>query len=533
MIRTTTIRRLAGEPSGDPADADLLARFTHGDAGAFELLVWRHAALVLRTCRAVLRDRHAAEDAAQATFLALARQAAAVGRTGTVAGWLFRVARRVAGRSRKRLPVSDADPDLVAAKEYTEPDVEAAAVLHEELARLPDRYRLPVLLCFFEGHSHAEAARLLGWPVGTVAGRVARAKSRLAASLTRRSVAPAIVIPAVAVPPAFARETARFAARAASPTPTVLALARQEVRMTTATKLARAAALVTACVALTFGAMRAAESPPQPPPEAKKVDVSKPPEPPKPVIQKTFAVAPVTTALQRRLLEAHDSKTAAVVIFDGVAPFIGPNVVDAEAFNMKSLREALRAYNPDKSKALSVRVVYALLPNEHRDAGAVVGYTLEGLGRSSGFGNVASSETHLNGKFNLAECVAPLKENKGADLDEPAFGDERATAYAVHTPLSRVLLSHTPGENIAAVLDIKVPLDSDVEAWVPAELEASVKAALTKLALPKGGSVLCWFRVKGKAATDQKTTDRLRAQARLWLDGFGLQLGPITQSYGG
>src|SRR6478672_9492509 len=92
-----------GPDTSGPADADLLARFARErDEAAFELLVWRHAGMVLRVCRLVLCDHHAAEDACQATFLALARQAHSAGRRGTVAGWLYRVARRTAGHAARR-----------------------------------------------------------------------------------------------------------------------------------------------------------------------------------------------------------------------------------------------------------------------------------------------------------------------------------------------------------------------------------------------------------------------------------------------
>src|SRR4051812_38174980 len=178
----------------DPGtDADLLARFAREkDPAAFEALVARHAGLVLRTCRGVLRDHHAAEDAAQAAFLALARQAGAV--RGSPAGWLFRVARRVAARAARRPPVETvpgADLDRLPAPHPAAPDREAEAALHDELARLPGKYLAPVLLCYMAGLTHAEAAARLGWPVGTVAGRVARAKDLLAARLTRRGVGPA------------------------------------------------------------------------------------------------------------------------------------------------------------------------------------------------------------------------------------------------------------------------------------------------------------------------------------------------------
>jgi RNA polymerase sigma factor (sigma-70 family) len=247
-----------GTPA-EPTDAELLARFAQErDAGAFELLVWRHAALVLRVCRAVLRDRHEAEDAAQAVFLALARQARSVGKSGSAAGWLFRVARRVSFRaSRRRAPATlpPADFDALPAPEQSlalDPDAER--LLHEELARLAEPYRAVVLLCFFEGLTHAEAARRLGVPVGTVAGRMARAKEALASRLGWRGVSLSLLIPAaVTVAPSFASATTHAAvAFAGGGCPDVsgpvVALAKQELRMTLAKKLSTAvAALAVTC----------------------------------------------------------------------------------------------------------------------------------------------------------------------------------------------------------------------------------------------------------------------------------------------
>src|SRR5438874_11698755 len=107
------LRAAVGVEAGGAADAELLARFAATrDESAFELLVWRHAALVQRVCRAVLRDRHAAEDAAQATFLALARKARTFAGRGSVVGWLYRVARRAAlrlARERARRPASSGE----------------------------------------------------------------------------------------------------------------------------------------------------------------------------------------------------------------------------------------------------------------------------------------------------------------------------------------------------------------------------------------------------------------------------------------
>src|SRR5262245_48328049 len=112
------LRAVGGVNPSGPADAELLARFAAArDESAFELLVWRHAALVQRVCRAVLRDHHAAEDAAQAAFLVLARKAHTFAGRGSVVGWLYRVARRIAvrvARDRARRPASSDALDRVA-----------------------------------------------------------------------------------------------------------------------------------------------------------------------------------------------------------------------------------------------------------------------------------------------------------------------------------------------------------------------------------------------------------------------------------
>src|SRR3954471_14439526 len=110
--------KVIGNATAGADDAALVARFAATrDEAAFELLVWRHAALVQRVCRAVLRDHHAAEDAAQATFLVLARKAYTFAGRGSVVGWLYRVARRVSARMARqqaRRPRPSAELDGVA-----------------------------------------------------------------------------------------------------------------------------------------------------------------------------------------------------------------------------------------------------------------------------------------------------------------------------------------------------------------------------------------------------------------------------------
>jgi RNA polymerase sigma factor (sigma-70 family) len=263
--------RSVADPGG-AADAALLARFVAArDEAAFELLVWRHAALVQRVCRAVLRDHHAAEDAVQAAFLVLARKAGTFAGRGSVVGWLYRVARRVAVRlakQRARHPAPVPDLDRIPAKEPCPgPAADEVAALCAEVDRLPERYRVPVLLCFFEGLTHAEAARRTGWPVGTVAGRLARAKERLARRLTRRGVAVPVVAltaPAAGFVGPTAQAAAAFADRKAVVPlvdPSVLSLAEGAARAMTLTTLKLTAAAAAVVCALTAGAWGLVPSP--------------------------------------------------------------------------------------------------------------------------------------------------------------------------------------------------------------------------------------------------------------------------------
>jgi multidrug efflux system membrane fusion protein len=192
------IRRMTEEVGG-ASDAQLLDRFAaHRDEAAFELLLWRHARLVFGVCRRVLHDLHDAEDAFQATFLALARHAGRITKRQAVAAWLHQVAYRVALTARRQRGRRDAREKLIggADRVAVSPQVEAPSenqelrrVLDEEIGRLPERFRAAVVLCYLEGKSVDEAAVLLGCPRGTVASRLARARQRLRARLDGRGLA--------------------------------------------------------------------------------------------------------------------------------------------------------------------------------------------------------------------------------------------------------------------------------------------------------------------------------------------------------
>lgn len=180
------------------ADARLLERFVgNQDEAAFELLVWRHGGMVLKVCRQVLGDEHAAEDAFQAVFLTLIRKAGSIRRRETLGGWLYHVATHAALRLRREQLRRREHPFDLETVSATVPEdrTELQQLLHEEINRLPAKYRTPIVLCYFESKTHDEAAEQLCWPKGTVAGRLARARALLQKRLQRRGIALATVLP--------------------------------------------------------------------------------------------------------------------------------------------------------------------------------------------------------------------------------------------------------------------------------------------------------------------------------------------------
>ena len=183
--------------TGEWSDGDLVecfvARHDETRSAAFEVLVNRHGPMVLDVCRNVLRDDHDAEDAFQATFLILARQARSIRRRGSVGSWLFGVATRVASRARveaaRRRARERVYATVVAGRDHSNNDNTMKTALHEEIARLPEKYREPVVLCDLEGLPYKTAADRLGCPVGTVSVRLMRARERLRTRLAHLGVA--------------------------------------------------------------------------------------------------------------------------------------------------------------------------------------------------------------------------------------------------------------------------------------------------------------------------------------------------------
>jgi len=196
---------------GSLTDGELIDRFLSGSEdvaeAAFTALVDRHGALVLHACREVLGNSEDANDAFQATFLILLKRAGAIRKQNSVASWLYGVARRVSLRSKSESARRRAHERKKAerAVERERPDeVESGSdgwhELHEEIARLPDRFREPMILHYFEGLSAEAAAQRLACARGTILSRLARGRERLRGRLVQRGVTHAIAVLPVSTP---------------------------------------------------------------------------------------------------------------------------------------------------------------------------------------------------------------------------------------------------------------------------------------------------------------------------------------------
>ena len=187
----------------DLTDGQLLERFAT-DAGevaelALAALIERHEVMVWRVCLSILRDEHDAEDAFQATFFVLIRKARSLWVRGSLGPWLHQVACRTASCLRRtidRRRVHErccAKNNAASSVDFgTSRDAEVDATIHDEVNRLPEKYRTPIVLCDLEGRTHQEAARFLGWPIGTVKSRQSHGRGLLRDRLVRRGIGLAV-----------------------------------------------------------------------------------------------------------------------------------------------------------------------------------------------------------------------------------------------------------------------------------------------------------------------------------------------------
>jgi RNA polymerase sigma factor (sigma-70 family) len=282
---------------GECSDRDLLEHFLHHqDEAAFEEILSRHGPMVLDVCRSLVPNQADAEDVFQATFLVLVRRAGSLRATGSLGGFLHGVACRTAMQARARFAVrrkheSRAPASPVAAPEATAWN-EISQLLHEELARLSERHRLPLVLCYLQGHTQDQAADLLGLSKGTLKRRLEVGRARLRQRLLRRGVGPAAVLLAAswpaavsAVPAAVARMTLHAAMsfatheQAANLSAGVFALVQASTRLPVLTpvKLLLAATLLLSLAAAGLSFARKGAAPRAEAPSALALAEDKPP----------------------------------------------------------------------------------------------------------------------------------------------------------------------------------------------------------------------------------------------------------------
>jgi RNA polymerase sigma factor (sigma-70 family) len=334
-------------------DGRLLEVFTQSrDDGAFEALLRRHGPMVLGVCRRILRNNHDAEDAFQATFLVLACKAGVVRPRHMVAGWLYNVACNTALKLRGTLARRRVKEEEAAAMPRPQPPADAwrqlEPLLDDAVRGLPDKYRSPIVLCDLEGKSRKEAARQLGWPEGTVASRLARARQILSRRLARHGLAlSGIALAAVvaqnqaaaAVPPALVKSLTKIGPLiAAGEPPAACALSGRVAQLTqgvlqamlmTKLKIAMALFLVLSffAVAATIYPTSASPQATPPPQRERPKDDKAPPDQarePKSSDQRKGA-APVTLELPAVVIDEVDLKykTISVTIVDGLGPRSG------------------------------------------------------------------------------------------------------------------------------------------------------------------------------------------------------------------
>jgi RNA polymerase sigma factor (sigma-70 family) len=278
---------LLAEHEQGASDAQLLTRFLEQrDEAALAALVRRHAPMVWGVCRRTLRNAADVEDAFQATFLVLVRKAASVRPREMVGNWLYGVARQTALKARATAARRGARERQVA--RMPEPEAkrdvrdDLSSLLDEELSRLPGKYRAVLVLCDLEGQPRPAAARQLGLPEGTIASRLARARTMLAKRLARHglgvtagSVAAALAAEAVAAPPALVSAAVRTAWAVASGqggavvSAQVGALTERVVKAMFLTQIKKAMAVLLAlgAAALACGVLAAMRQTPAPPRE--------------------------------------------------------------------------------------------------------------------------------------------------------------------------------------------------------------------------------------------------------------------------
>ncbi|QDV37920.1 RNA polymerase sigma factor [Tautonia plasticadhaerens] len=363
---------------GNPSDEALVSRFvSRGDDAedAFAALVDRHGPAVFRACRAMLGEEQSAQDAFQATFLVLARKAGTLRVADSVQPWLLAVAVRVsassrAAEARRRRHEGRRFAVEVEARPSGDPAErrEVVELVRDEVARLPDHLRAAVVACDLEGLGHEQAARRLGWPIGTVKSRQARGRERLKSRLARRGLSAAPIAirggleTRLVVPGGLVRGTVRAALATRSGVRLAGAVPASVGRMVRSeggsmTAIFHAAAVGTVllgawAVALGPGGGGQEDEPAKPEVGVQEVGAGtrprgdQPPGPPAPVELEAIALAGVTQIAARddqgELIGEHGAAGAPGLVGYEMKSLPLSMVAVVGAFEQRALQEAIR-----------------------------------------------------------------------------------------------------------------------------------------------------------------------------------------------
>ena len=518
------LRKLARSENENRPDRDLVGRFAQdGDETAFTLLVQRHGPMVYGVCSRLLHQGPDADDAFQATFLILARKASSIRNESSVSGWLHGVARRVAANQRRKnarerrlemlqIPIcKGTEPDAVWA--------ELRTVLDEELAKLPEGLRLPLILCYLDGKTHNEAAQELGWSESTLRGRLERGRNRLRLLLTSRGWTLSVgglgvVLAEKMVGAAVAGDLVHRTVQAAVAylggcTAGVLSakaveMAEGVLQMMWHSKVKTA--LVVLFVVIISGsslgwAMHHALAGRGENAHTEQGPKDAPPS--NPAKNAKYFIYVVQTDLQRELIPA---KSDVFVLLDTTAIFDRGKVALSE-LKLLELREQLLARKKANAK-LHFTLFYKRGDGNETDQQEVLRYAMIGFGHEAGFAKVTADGSYQNTDRSWKELSATFAgKSRDAKGDESAPANDLVRTYPVNTELSRYL---TSGADCAVV--VVGSLEND-KGTIPQKVRVAIIDTVNKLKLTQKKRIS--FFMKNIDASDNERRQLLSEFVKL------------------
>ncbi len=533
-------------------DAELLRRWVERrDEDAFTTLVARHGRMVLSVCRRVLGNSHDAEDAFQAVFLILARKAAGLRHPEALAGWLHGVAVRLASNARKtaarrhsacRVDLKSTEQEP--ADPYPDPlDAlsarELLGLIDREIARLPEVYRLPLVLCDLEERTQPEAARLLGWTLGSLRGRLLRGRERLRARLAQRGIVPAVLtatfMQASADAAPMTANLTRLAVRfstcpASAEVPaSVAALVREGIRGLMLTKLKLASIVLLAASTLVAGAGLLAWPTPAPQPVEERAE-DKPQATPseKPRIRRDQAGDPLPAEALARLgtlrfrhggmiqslAFASDGKTLVSQGVDGLRIWDAATGKQIRRIGNNSAGTGRNDISPDG------KLVAVLLPDSHENVGLLEIATGRIVQRFS------KRQVHSLSFSPDGKVLATLGYHSEIDLWDPATGKSLGTLKGHQDQIWSLAFS-TDGKTLVSASDDRTICFWDVMSGKQ-QRQIATENSVEKIALSPDARILASLGHIKQDLGQGITWWRREAVIRLWDAHTGKELRQLT-----